>query len=112
MNIFLWVFIAYLWLSSHYLLQEYMSAWGKLAMYALLVILVHACYTTVVVSPFLPTGSKADSDIRKITVEQEIEIQENARFCHSCKLVKGLRTHHCSRCNRCSSGMDHHCWYA
>ena len=29
--------------------------------------------------------------------------------CKFCKLIKPLRTHHCSICNKCIFKMDHHC---
>ena len=30
-------------------------------------------------------------------------------FCHTCKLERFPRSHHCAICNHCSDGMDHHC---
>ncbi|XP_065158821.1 palmitoyltransferase ZDHHC15-like [Atheta coriaria] len=31
------------------------------------------------------------------------------RVCHTCKLLKPDRTHHCSTCEACVVKMDHHC---
>ena len=31
------------------------------------------------------------------------------RYCKHCKLIKPLRTHHCSLCGSCVMKMDHHC---
>eukprot|EP00966_Prymnesium_polylepis_P060713 1408706-Prymnesium_polylepis.2 len=32
-----------------------------------------------------------------------------ATFCHSCRLVKLLRSKHCRSCNKCVRDFDHHC---
>lgn len=43
---------------------------------------------------------------------QDPEIAEGKsgpRSCHTCKMVKPWRTHHCQICGKCVLRMDHHC---
>jgi len=37
--------------------------------------------------------------------------EPHPRLCTVCNLMRGERTHHCSKCGRCVEGMDHHCSY-
>ena len=47
------------------------------------------------------------------TLEQAIALvpEEEGLFCQKCRLIKPLRAHHCSVCNRCTMEMDHHCMW-
>jgi palmitoyltransferase len=37
--------------------------------------------------------------------------EEEGLFCQKCRLMKPLRAHHCSVCDRCTMEMDHHCMW-
>lgn len=47
--------------------------------------------------------------INKIYLFQGVMIAEAASICKKCISPKPPRTHHCSVCDRCVLGMDHHC---
>ncbi|KDN52774.1 hypothetical protein K437DRAFT_147875 [Tilletiaria anomala UBC 951] len=40
-------------------------------------------------------------------------LHPSQRYCHQCRIIKPLRTHHCRKCGTCVLRMDHHCtWVA
>lgn len=49
----------------------------------------------------------------KLETGREVETWKDKygfhNFCHTCKMQRFPRTHHCNQCGRCSDGHDHHC---
>lgn len=54
----------------------------------------------------LDERTRRDPDISRASSQAAVELQ---RICPSCWIVKGLRTKHCSVCDKCCEIMDHHC---
>lgn len=49
------------------------------------------------------------ADGGSMEVEQKYYKSAFAIRCHHCGVMKPLRAHHCSKCDKCFARMDHHC---
>ncbi|XP_067931560.1 palmitoyltransferase ZDHHC1-like [Watersipora subatra] len=56
---------------------------------------------TVIAKATKGTAAKLDRTIHRHAIENE--------FCHLCECTVGVRSKHCSTCNKCIEDFDHHC---
>jgi len=56
-----------------------------------------------------------DIALKKVALHKEWELSSEdnplSRLCHTCRLLRPIRSKHCRICNRCIRVMDHHCHY-
>jgi len=46
---------------------------------------------------------------KQTLLHNDLEMQENKKFCRKCNSIKPPRAHHCIICRKCVLKMDHHC---
>ena len=55
----------------------------------------------------IPLYKFDSSKIRKIVGGQQYSL----KYCHTCHIIRDIRTFHCDRCGLCIEKHDHHCGY-
>jgi len=54
----------------------------------------------------IPLDYKWTETVKRASFEGQ---RGNLRYCKQCRVAKPDRSHHCSRCDKCTLKMDHHC---
>lgn len=102
MSIIVWLLIGYSWFTVNLLVRTTESISPSVGM-------IYATFSTLALASHIKTTLTDPGSIPQsaLPTEQDRKLNMTVRICSVCKTYKPpIKTHHCSICNRCISGMD------